>query len=495
MIRLILIGVFFISNHSLANRHEHLTSWPLASSVIESYQNVYDEPVENITFQEIYAPNSGAEVDDKFYRTMGERSEELFSKADYEKLTSEFQNDPPAKRHEKLGRKIYNMKLGDIAGEICQGTCRQDKLKNFFKIRADAPSSRVKYIMIESLRRNLYVHAQNKGSDKYAKFLKESFSRTVEKLPASERSFIGFSVPQEFVTEELRGVEEVLRKNGTKADFYYSLPRSRLERSGGKAKQEFSEKLRDIKRLLEQGIIQGVDITGSIFEEEDGNKNYKAARRKLIQERLRDLYSTIDSSKGDGVIRLHAFEGRSRNSFYRELRMFIKDIAHGEIKSTGRTPVISFGHIANIDEKTMKFLVKASKTAEQNGVPLKFAFDFNLDSNRALQNSETQKLIKTALELHRNGFEIGLGSDGTGILGKSSSIAGQAKLLAAQGVPEDTLKEWVQNTKEAPRVSMQQELKARRTAASQAKLKADICDMDSFESLITGFIQNPGVAK
>ena len=165
---------------------------------------------------------------------------------------------------------------------------------------------------------------------------------------------------------------------------------------------------------------------------------------------MKMLVSTLGSDNKNTVLRLHAFEATNTGGFYDGIYRMMNDVTAKNSKLKGNPPVISIGHINELTEEDIKKIAKLKAQAQLNGVPFNIVFDLNYQSNIQLQNSNGTKLANTIKLLRKYQLPVAFGSDGTGILGQTSSDTHQAKLIAQHGVSSWTVQQMTEESRKAP---------------------------------------------
>ena len=458
--KLIIWSAFIFTFTVQANRHEHFASWPTASSIIEGYEKAYGESIGKLKAKDLLKVSQvSASVTEE--EVIASALKQIFTKEEINSLKHKYnifdrslsekaQNIKLGKaiKDKSLDELIVGMKKGAKKGYSIDSKKHKQNLKRFFKFDHDGPQGKDAYMTLEKIRIRTFLLLKNKGkSNKYRRFLLDAFDRSLNKIPIVNREFIGVSVPSEFFDRDLKALKELFKSKGSDVDFYYSYPRAQLTRANNKG-VNFDERIALIKQSLNEGWGDGVDITGSI-NEENTKSGLSGAQRTQMQNRLTTLIQTLDGSE-DTVLRFHAFEGRNDGRFYEEMYKMIEKISSGELKMDGKPPVISIGHIAKISDEDIEHLKQIKEQAKANKVPFNIVFDANFMSNERLQGSNPQKIASVVAKLQDAGFEVGLGSDGTGILGKKSSVPWQANALFDNGTSENRIFEITDNSAKAP---------------------------------------------
>lgn len=460
------ILILIYASSALSNRHEHFTSWPTATNLISAYNETFrnegkkfhDMNVDEIFLtQKLNTPLPLDATDQQ--REQRQRSKNVarasslksvMSDDEFNKLTRRYAVDPNQKHHlvmEALGEKLKGQNIKQIATHFNKQP-GEDSAKRILKFLDETPKSSQAYMKIETIRRNLFSQLKENSPEKYNKFLENSFNKTIRDIPIENRKFIGFSIPHELYSEELAVLKKSFKNAGTKAHFYLSIPRGQLSVADNIEKGSvFASELKSFERSMNLGWGDGIDITGSIKE---GDKPLKPIEQERMRERMKDIVKVLSTKEKDTVLRLHAFEATNKGGFYDEIYGLLDNVTSKKSPKSGKPPVISIGHINELTESDMKKMAKLRDQAGLNNVPFKMVFDVNYQSNVQLQNAEGTKLAATINRLRDYRFPVAFGSDGTGILGQTSSDVNQARLIAQHGVNEWTVNQMTDESRKAP---------------------------------------------
>lgn len=330
--------------------------------------------------------------------------------------------------------------------------------KKFFKLVNDSPVNSKAYAKVEQMRINLFQYLK-KNKPQFKTFLLDTFKKSMDKIPLDSRKFIGFSVSGTFFDSDLKELKDLFSTNGTDAHFYLSVARGKLKKPDN-TQLAYLEKLR---LSLNEGWGNGIDLTGSLYEK---NEVFKPDHQENLAKNLRNITSVLsESNTSNTVLRFHAFEAANQGTFYDEIYKLLTEKAEGEGTFKKSPFTFSIGHIAGLDDNNIEKLRQIKEIAQKNKIPLNIIFDANYSSNEKLQGASPQKIALTIQKLLDVGFEVGLGSDGTGILGRRSSVPWQANYLFDGGVSEDAIDKLLDASDRAPR-----------------------CDINNFKATITNFI-------
>lgn len=431
----ILINIVF---STLGNRHEHFQSWPTGSSILEGYQNTHNgQSIGEIEYSSLVSKkDSVSTLETLFSPKEIERLEASFGLSginNKELRESEFQSRLQGKSLKQL------VKLMDPIPEN-----ESEQLKRFFRFKDKEDGDKKSYQAIENIRRELFRSEKAKNPNTYKKFLKNVYSNSAQKINPENRKFIGMTVPGELFGPELSIVKETLKEKGSQTHFYESITRSTFI---WKKNSDVNTALRGLEQGLAEGWADGIDITGSI-KEEDLNVGPEK-KRELIKSRLEQMVKTLDG-KENTVLRFHAFEGANKGVLYDEIFNVMEKVATGKMELKGKPPVFSIGHIAKLSPSDVDRFAKIKKLSQQNNIPYEIVFDVNFQSNKKLQNTDPEKLISTIRRLKNAGLSVAFGSDGTGILGNSSSDLMQALALEEKGLSSEHKEELLKESKKAP---------------------------------------------
>ncbi len=459
MVKIVKIILYFqlvlISLSSYANRHEHFLSWPTVSSIETAYLNTFgtslgDLDISILALGDVQNNNPlsrGPQIYHYFYETLNEDEQVRIRK----------RLNIPADISDKDLPLTFGSKLdGKSLDEVIELTRSEtdtrptsELRKKFFKLLNDSPANAKSYAKVEQMRINLFQYLK-KNNPKFKSFLLDTYKRSIDKIPLDSRKFIGFSVSGGFFDSDLQELKNLFSANGTDAHFYLSVARGKLKKPNS-AQLTYLEKL---NRSLNEGWGNGIDLTGSLYEK---NEVYAPDHQTNLSKNLRLITSVLSNSNSpNSVLRFHAFEAANQGTFYDEIFELIKEKAEGEAKFKKSPFVFSIGHIAGLNDENIEKLEKIKALADKNKVPLNIVFDANYSSNEKLQGASPQKIASTIKKLQEAGFEVGLGSDGTGILGRKSSVPWQANYLFDGGVDENSIDKLLEASDRAPVCDMNQ---------------------------------------
>lgn len=157
-----------------------------------------------------------------------------------------------------------------------------------------------------------------------------------------------------------------------------------------------------IKRLDGNHGIEGLDITSSIFED---NQEFEMNKmKKVTAELLINLLNYMSETQQE--LRIHAFEAANTGTFY--------DILKQALENHSRPVRIRIGHINHVTPDWLDLMVKNKN--------LNIRFDVNGASNFWLHSTPAAEILKKIRMIHSYGFKTNLGSDGRGILPGSSYL-------------------------------------------------------------------------
>lgn len=440
---------------------------------MEAFEETYGRSIGTMSAHEllmIQNPTNELTDDQIIYSTL----KNLFTEEQIQKLEQKVMSNP-SPNNEPFKTRLKTMSLDEITSSIFDtsdfdSTDHKEALKHFFKLKDDGAMNKEAYQAKEKIRlkvlfkasKNPNLEANNQlRPEKFKNFLVSAFSKTADKIDPSSRQFIGATVGKEFYDTYLKDIKDALDEKGTKIDFYYSISRSQMMDNRGAFSNKFIDQTLDlIKRSRKEGWGSGIDITGSISEEE---KTLKAKQIKNLREILDKLKLAL-TGNSDSVFRIHAFEGTNKGDFYKEIMYFFERMSLEKPENGLKNPIISIGHVAKLSNEDIAHFISIREEAQKRGIPLKFVFDANLISNKKLQNTEAVQLASRINKLFEAGFEVGLGSDGTGILGKDSAIEAQLNQLLKAGLNY----KWY-------------------NPLFTASTSKPSCDMDLFKDLVSGF--------
>lgn len=447
-LKLSLIFILFFSfSNVYGNRHEHYTSWLTASSITEAYEEIYNQSIGSLNIEELAFADKEVSLPESRNKQIFFHIYPTFTPEEQNRLKNKF-NIPSGLTEEEFIQKIGSNLDGktidqvmDVVKDPSDTRPIEERRKKLFKLLDDSPIGKKGYSAVERLRINLYLNLK-KDPQKYNDFLLKSFEKGIEKIPLENRRFIGFSVPGSFYEENLKDVKKLFESAGSDTHFYLSVPRDKLTKPANSQLPYLSK----LEQSIKQGWGDGIDLTGSLNE---ADKNFSEKQLNNLRTNLESVSKTL-SEKPNTVFRFHAFEAANKGGFYNELFDFMDRMADGSIKTGKNPPIISIGHIASLsDEDILKFQ-NITKRAYQNDKPFKIVFDANILSNDELQGTERAKIVATIQKLKAAGFEVGVGSDGSGILGKMSAVSTQVDTLIDNGLDRRVAEEIHLDSKRAP---------------------------------------------
>jgi hypothetical protein len=356
----------------------------------------------------------------------------------------------------------------------------RDVQKMFFEI-TKFTDHREAYLFAGAIRGNLFQ------AD--ADLLVRSLENNIDRLPKSESNKILASIPHQFESEVyLQKLQSLFKRKGVQAQLYSSIPRSHLL----KADAELQKRLETIRDLSKKGLVQGIDISGSIAE----GKQLAAIDASKVKTYDQTLESVLRfSSENHLPIRIHAFEGASQGPFYNSFWQAME-----ECKAKDCLPkTIRIGHIQALDESEIRRLKAYTPNVQ-------IIFEANIESNLVLQSdSKLSKLVQTIEKIHQYKMPVALGADGLGILGDPSSFEASILRLKKAGLSTEsvnllvkeafnpvaplersTLKTWL-----AERTRVRQLIfgsEAKRSTAALPKI-LDHCDPGAFRGFLRSLTQ------
>lgn len=228
-----------------------------------------------------------------------------------------------------------------------------------------------------------------------------------EPLPNRSTMDVSVSLPLEETPQrpKLVSLLELAQRNGSQLSYFASIPRQNLE------KESFVIPL-PIEEMRQQGLIKGIDISGSITEV----LGYSAADTKSDALK-RNLTMIVNyASENRLSLKVHAFEGTNSGPFYDALKDVLKSY-----KGPGLE--LRIGHIAKLSKEWCDFL----KTL---GASIAIKMEASIASNIYLNSSVSLGDLKKNIEMIKEySYPVFFGSDGRGILSGSSYLE-QMELLA-----------------------------------------------------------------
>ncbi|MBL7544119.1 MAG: hypothetical protein JNL11_09895 [Bdellovibrionaceae bacterium] len=223
---------------------------------------------------------------------------------------------------------------------------------------------------------------------------------------------IHLSIPKSFAIGEHQNQYsqflQIAKEHGAQIKTYISVVRSYLN----KASDHF----------MSAPHTDGVDITSSIFEDEEHSDTKKT--KYFTFEILKHLLDQVSQSGKE--LRIHAFEASNRGPFYHLLM---------QVLAKYDKPIrIRIGHINHINKQWLELF--------SSNTNLKIRFDVNVASNITLHSANVHEIIEKMKLIHSFGYSTDLGSDGRGIL-PGTSYRAQLKLLNTNGLQYKCLKYYV----------------------------------------------------
>lgn len=332
----------------------------------------------------------------------------------------------------------------------------------------DMPSSffnKNSYISSDKIRKNLFLYLLENGQEEQALNIYKNF---LKRVPASERPRVIFGVPNELFYKEfdtgvkkriingprfLKNLKALALQYDSQFDFIYSFVRNQVENMG---EDVFQQEFLKLKESMSDGVASGIDIAGSIDEEDEKTTNCENNRNipsgmtvkeclSRLASRLELLFKTVGENQG--TLRMHMFEGASKGFFYDFFfKTFERYALEGAktIEAAKKIPrEIFIGHSKHIHSESVDRLTllktQLKKTMNLHKLKFTMASEMNVTSNVALsKDSHLQStvevvlkdLAKTATLLYEKEIPVIVGTDGRGKFGEDrGSIANQIKFL------------------------------------------------------------------
>lgn len=393
MKKCILLIILFSSSVLYANRHEHLYTWPSAESIFQSYELVTGKNFGDLTLSDLAGSAS--------------QDNEKLIKSHLDNILTPLEID--------VVRKKFPEGLGETSlKQICDAISISPYCiyKRFLKISPESRDMREAYKSIEFFRNRLFLNLKKSSYDNYERILVDSYIRTAKWVNWKERNVLGVSFTADAYSPALEKLKKAMRKRGTKVELYFSVPRRSLANQIGVYGKRFKgETLKNIQEGMREGVVNGVDITGSINEAAPTKKKIKPEK---LDDSLKEILSLYGQREGQ-VLKIHAFEGSNSGVFYDRLYTLLEDLAKGEVPGVKFPPVIIFGHIAALTQEDLDRLNRIRKMAGESGQYLNFYFEANPISNATLQQTADDIFAEKIRLIFENGFEVGLGTDGGGL--------------------------------------------------------------------------------
>lgn len=244
------------------------------------------------------------------------------------------------------------------------------------------------YIAIEKMRKEILLHLPK---DKVKIIFEEYFKEE----PLINRQFISASVTRRFFQADQENkyllLQELATQYGSKLVYHISLQREELMNEGINFNNHILSLLFDHK-------IYALNVVGSLKE-----KDYSYTQEPLvISQRIKELFNFV--SKHSIVLIFHLFEEACDDPFYAAL----KNVLIHYKKSL----YLEIGHLAHINDDWLKIL--------SSNPYLHVLFHANIRSNQELQGLSIEQLREKVLLIQKYGFSVVPGSDGRGILPRSS---------------------------------------------------------------------------
>ncbi|MBL7545161.1 MAG: hypothetical protein JNL11_15190 [Bdellovibrionaceae bacterium] len=369
----LLIGLSSYGNNS----HEHFRSLFLAENFLALGDDLFSVPANEQTLTEAFGRYDQLLLMLRVNFGIPEnKAHELVSEADFAKMTL----------HE-LCTRVPGDASANFKKLVTMSIPNKD-VSNF--------EMRQIYVLQEDIRT---IWLKNLSKDQLAKVYRNYF----ETDPAENWKEIHISLSAPYLTGEHRWRYELFleiaqRKYQAKIKSFLSIHRDKIGQTPVIAS--------------ELTAIDGIDLTASMFEDNKAKESSKLNTSKNAA--LEHIFDW--ASQNGKEIRIHAFEGANTGPFY--------DMLETVLSSYRRPVKIRIGHIGYLTKEWLERMKKNSF--------LNVTFDVNAASNYWLQSRKTADLIEIIKMIHHYGYSTHLGSDGRGILPKSSYLD-QVRTLRTHG--------------------------------------------------------------
>ncbi len=263
--------------------------------------------------------------------------------------------------------------------------------------REDSSKQRqLEYELCETMRKEILLSLSNEPFLRiYEAYFKEE--------PLVNRRVISATATQRFFAQDakMRSLLQLAQNYGSELVLRVSLQRTVLLEKG----LNFSS---DVLPLLKRHAIAGIDIVGSLKEMEAA---YPYTEEQM-QKRLLELFEFV--SKHHLVLVFHMFEASSDGPFYTAFQRALQ---------AQQSPLyLEVGHIAELTPRWLDVLT--------SNPAVHILFHVNPTSNALLHGISAAKLSTLIRLISQKGVPVALGSDGRGILPRSS-YQEQIELLPA----------------------------------------------------------------
>jgi hypothetical protein len=315
-----------------------------------------------------------------------------------------------------------------------------DVIKSLFQLNPLNQHTAVTYQALEQIRKafldRIFEKKSSQGLEMLMLLANRSYIRS-DGGSIGQDSRLFLSVPERYFSTIVWGFKKALSVQKV----FYSVPRSQLV---SMSDEKFLEDVAKVTGGLMEGWANGVDITGSINEE---RTSLTPELLERYEHRLTVLFALCGSFNQD--VQIHMYEqGRSGtfyDAFFNVIEHMPKDpMSIEHIFKPGRKfffpappnpQTIYIGHIAQMNREDIdRFKALQAKFGDH----LRFRFQANLESNIVTQSIDIKKVAENIDQLIRAGLPVLLGSDGYGILGKSSGFVPTLKKLMQAGLPAES---------------------------------------------------------
>jgi hypothetical protein len=371
----------FLSKPALSNNyHEHIYSLPLASDFVAYADKIFDINENNQKLSQIFKTATPSILEGL--------------------LTDMVGMNASAAKHLIETKGYSNVTIKDVC--FAMGGDPKANLGKFISLQPGSKMSPVSaYINAERFRKEIiYSLDTQTAAAIFEKYFRDE--------PFLNRSVIEMTVPSDFYSDaqkaKLLAIHNLAIKYGSRTKFYLSVPRSLLNKETFQISQE--EELPH-----KTGLVDGLDISGSILEE---YRPSATAKKNFFEEKLLSIMNY--ASEHRLPLRIHAFEKANEGLFYSALR--------NALQNFDKPIDIRIGHINKLDANWISFFQEITKKRK-----IQVSFDANVSSNVSLHGAQSAALEETISKLRALGLTVHLGSDGRGIIEKTSSFIYQDALV------------------------------------------------------------------
>lgn len=245
---------------------------------------------------------------------------------------------------------------------------------------------------------------------------------------------ISLSVPPSLYSKDvLQPLQQAVAARGGNFNFYLTFARN------GGTQEALQRGIEQVSQSLQHGWGHGIDIVGSIAEIATEPLDIKVIG--LYRQRFDAIAHALQNQ---GSLRIHAFEAARSGNFYEALWDFLESRA-----SKGQLPKeIRIGHINALSEQD---ITRFSLIQKKSHKPIFIIFEASIESNLLLHPGEKEhasiRRLKNIIEqIHYKGMRVSIGSDGQGILGKSSQWEQVLVSLRNAGLKEQNLVQLINET-------------------------------------------------